>query len=344
MEIFKFENPIYFTLLAALPLLVALFLFAILSNNKKLKKFGKHLSIGKLMPWRSVRRPYVKFAMLALAASLLVFALANPLIGNKLQEAKHQGVDIIIALDVSRSMLAEDIKPNRLERAKMAISRLVDQLDKDRVGLIVFAGNAVMQVPLTPDHTALKMILRTVNTNSVSVQGTAIGSAIERALLSFETEDLKDKIMIIVSDGENHIDDPVEWAKAAAIAGVRIHTVGIGARAGAPIPEYRNNQLIGYVRDKDGNTVISRFDEETLRAIATATGGVFRVGEGADLGLREILEEIRKIEKKTYDSLIFSDYESRYYYFVAFALLLLLFEVLLYERKNKWLEKIRLFD
>ncbi len=344
MEIFKFENPIYFALLAALPGLVAIFLFSAFSNKKKLKKFGQELSLNKLMPLRSVRRPYIKFAILAIAASLLIFALANPMIGSKLQEAKHQGVDIIIALDVSRSMLAEDIKPNRLERAKLAVSRLVDQLDNDRVGLVAFAGNAVMQVPLTPDHTALKMILSTVNVNSVSVQGTAIGSAIERALLSFETVDLKDKIMVIISDGENHLDDPVKWANTAKEAGVKIHTVGIGSRAGAPVPEYRQNQLIGYLKDNQGNTVLSRFDEETLKAIAAATGGVFRVGLGADLGLRSILDEIRKTDKKTFDSMLFADYESRYYYLVAFALLLLLIEVLLYERKNKWLEKIKLFD
>jgi Ca-activated chloride channel family protein len=344
MDIFRFENPTYFALFAVLPLLLALFFFAIIANKKKLKRFGNDLTISKLMPWRSVRRPWIKFAMLATAVVLLIFALANPLIGNKLQEAKHQGVDIIIALDVSRSMLAEDIRPNRLERAKMAVSRLVDQLDKDRVGLVVFAGNAVTQVPLTPDHTALKMVLRTVNTNSVSMQGTAIGSAIERSLVAFDDEDLQDKIIIIVSDGENHLDDPIEWAKAAAQAGVKIHTVGIGSKAGAPIPEYRNNQLVGYVRDKDGNTVISRFDEVTLTKIATSTGGVFRVGEGADLGLRAILDEIRKTDKQTYDSMVFADYESRYYYFVAFALILLLLEILVFERKNKWLEKLKLFD
>jgi len=344
MDIFKFENPTYFTLLALLPVLTGIFVFAILANKKKLKKFGNHITISKLMPWRSFRRPWIKFAMLATSVVLLILALANPLIGNKIQEAQNQGVDIMIALDVSRSMLAEDIRPNRLERAKMAISRLVDQLQNDRVGLVVFAGNAVTQVPLTPDHSALQIILRTVNTTSVTVQGTAIGSAIERALLSFGTEDLEDRIIIVVSDGENHIDGPVEWAQKAAEAGVTIHTVGVGSRAGAPIPEYRNNQLAGFFRDRDGNTVISRFDEEMLRRIASETGGVFRVGEGADLGLRAILDEIRKTQKQTFDTMVFADYESRYYYFLAFALLLLLLEILIFERKNKWLEKIKLFE
>jgi len=344
MDIFRFEHPEYFALLVVLPLVIGLFVLAIRLNKKKLKRFGNDQTIKKLMPWRSFRRPWIKLAILSSSLVLLVVGLANPLIGNRLQEAEHQGVDVMIALDVSRSMLAEDIKPNRLQRAKMAISRLVDQLDNDRVGLVIFAGNAITQVPLTPDHTALKMVLRTVNTNSVQVQGTAIGTAIERSLLAFENDDLQDRIIIIISDGENHMDDPLEWAQKAAQAGVKIHTVGIGSRSGAPIPEYRNNQLVGYLRDNKGNTVISKFDEATLSSIASATGGVFRVGEGADMGLKSILEEIRKTDKQTYDAMVFADYESRYYYFVAFALILLILDLFVFERKNKWLERIKLFD
>lgn len=343
MEILRFENPHYFYLFALIPLLLGMFWLSWLWRKRALRRFGSEQLFKKLMPWRSVRRPWVKFILLLLATSMLILALANPLVGSRMQEAQREGIDVMIALDVSRSMLAEDIRPNRLERAKLAVSRLIDRLENDRVGLVVFAGNAITQVPLTTDHSAAKMMLRTVNTNSVSVQGTAIGSAIDRALASFQGEDLKNKVIIIISDGENHIDDPLLQARQAAQAGVIIHTVGIGTLAGAPIPVYRNNQLTGFLRDSEGNTVVSRYDEATLRAIAEATGGVFRHGTGADMGLNSILEEIRKMEKDTFETMVFADYQSRFHYFIALALLFLVFEIFIFERKNKWLEKINLF-
>ena len=275
---------------------------------------------------------------------MLVLALANPLIGSRMQEAKREGIDVIVALDVSRSMLAEDIRPNRMERAKMAISRLIDRLENDRVGLVIFAGNAITQVPVTSDLSAAKMMLRTVNTNSVLVQGTALGSAIERAMSSFSGEKLENKVIIIISDGENHLDDPVEQAKLASEQGVVIHTVGIGTGAGAPIPVFQGQQLSGFLRDNQGNTVVSRFDETTLRGIAEATGGVFRYGTGADMGLNGILDEIKKVEKDTFETIVFADYQSRYHYFVALALFFLVLEIFIFERKNKWLDKINLFD
>ncbi|MBW6497712.1 MAG: VWA domain-containing protein [Bacteroidales bacterium] len=343
MEILRFENPQYFYLLALIPLLLVLFWISWHFRRRALKRFGQDHVVRSLMPWRSVRRPWIKFMLLLVAFSMLVLALANPLVGSRMQEARREGIDVIIALDVSRSMLAEDIRPNRLERAKMAVSRLIDRLENDRVGLVVFAGHAITQVPVTTDHSAAKMMLRTVTTNSVSVQGTAIGSAIERAMASFSGEDLQNKVVIIISDGENHLDDPLVQARLAAQSGVTIHTVGIGTQAGAPIPVYRNNQLSGFLRDNQGNTVVSRYDEVTLRAIAEATGGVFRHGTGADMGLNSILDEIRKVEKDTFETMVFADYQSRYHYFVALALLFLLLEIFIFERKNKWLEKIKLF-
>lgn len=343
MEILRFENPQFFFLLALIPLLLVLFWLSWHFRRRALKRFGQEKVVRSLMPWRSVRRPWIKFVLMMMAFSMLVLALANPLVGSRMQEAKREGIDVIIALDVSRSMLAEDIRPNRLERAKMAVSRLIDRLENDRVGLVVFAGHAITQVPVTTDHSAAKMMLRTVNTSSVSVQGTAIGSAIERAMTSFSGEDLQNKVVIIISDGENHLDDPLVQARLAAQSGVTIHTVGIGTQAGAPIPVYTNNQLSGFLRDNQGNTVVSRYDEATLRAIAEATGGVFRHGTGADMGLNSILSEIRKVEKDTFETMVFADYQSRYHYFVALALLFLLLEIFIFERKNKWLEKIKMF-
>lgn len=343
MEIFRFEHPQYLYLLALIPFLFGMFWLAWHLRRRALKRFGHAEVISTLMPWRSVRRPWIRFSLLMLAFAMLILAVSNPLVGSRMQEAKREGVDVMIALDVSRSMLAEDIKPNRLERAKMAVARLIDRLDNDRVGLVVFAGNAITQVPVTSDHSAAKMMLRTVNTESVSVQGTAIGTAIERSLASFSGQELKNKVIIIISDGENHLDDPLEQARISAQQGVVIHTVGIGTRAGAPIPVYRNNQLSGFLRDNQGNTVVSRYDEAMLKSIAEATGGIFVHGTGADMGLNDILDEIRKMEKDTFETMVFADYQSRYHYFVALALLFLLLEIFIFERKNKWLEKINLF-
>lgn len=344
MEIFRFENPQYLFLLAMIPVLLGLFWLSWRMRKKALKRFGEPGVIRALMPERSIRRPWFRFSLLLAGLSMLILALANPLVGSRMQEAKREGIDVMIALDVSLSMLAEDIKPNRLERAKMAVSRLIDRLDNDRVGLVIFAGNAITQVPVTSDHSAAKMILRTVNTNSISVQGTALGSAIERAMASFTGEILENKVIIVISDGENHLDDPAEQARLAAGQGVVIHTVGIGTRGGAPIPVYRGDQLSGFLRDNQGNTVVSRYDEAILRGIAEATGGVFRQGTGADMGLNSILDEMKKVEKDTFETMVFADYKSRYHYFVALALFFLVLEIFIFERKNKWLEKIKLFD
>lgn len=344
MEIFKFEHPNYLLLLALVPVLLGLFWLSWRQRKKALDRFGEAGVTRNLMPARSLKRPWFRFFLLLAGFSMLILALANPLIGSRMQEAKREGIDVMIALDVSRSMLSEDIRPNRLERAKMAVSRLIDKLDYDRVGLVVFAGNAITQVPITSDHSAAKMMLRTVSTNSVSVQGTALGSAIERALSSFSGEKLENKVIIIISDGENHLDDPVELARLAAEQGVVIHTVGIGTKSGAPIPVYQGQQLSGFLRDNQGNTVVSRYDEASLRGIAEATRGVFRHGTGADMGLNSILEEIRKVEKDTFETMVFADYQSRYHYFVALALFFLVLEIFIFERKNKWLQKIKLFD
>jgi Ca-activated chloride channel homolog len=338
-----FEHTSFFYLFLLIPVLAGFFVLSRYLRSKALQRFGDLQLTNSLMPRKSENRPWVKFILLMLALSCLIMAAVNPMMGSRLQEAKQEGVDIIIALDVSRSMLAEDIQPNRLERAKLAVARLVDRLEQDRAGLIIFAGHAITQVPLTSDHHALRMILRTVNTNSVQVQGTAIGTAIERAGMAFRNEQGKSRILIIISDGENHLDDPVEAARQAKSEGIVIHTVGIGTPEGAPIPVYRNGQLSGFLRDQDGNTVVSRYDRASLEQIAHVTGGLFRHGAGADLGLNAILNEIRAAEKDTFERVVFTDYESRYHYFVALALAFLLAELLIANRKNKWMDKIRLF-
>jgi Ca-activated chloride channel homolog len=344
MDIIRFEHSEYFYLFFLLPVFLLAFLFARYVRKKALRSFGRQEIIVKLMPMVSVRRMWIKFSLLMVAVCMVILAAVNPMIGSRLEEARIEGVDIMIALDVSRSMLAEDIKPNRLERAKLSISRLIDRLEGDRIGVVLFTGQSITQVPLTSDLHAARMLLRTTSSESIQTQGTAIGSAIDRAVLSFAEDDLTNKVLIIISDGENHLDDPVESARIARERGLTIHTIGIGTAEGAPIPVYRNNQLTGFLRDNQGNTVVSRYDENILREIARLGGGVFQHGREADLGLGNILDEIRKLDTEEFDRLVFADYESRFHYFVAIALIILLIELFLFERKNKWLRKLKLFN
>ena len=343
MEGIRFENPEYFYLMALLPAALLLFLASRWLRRRALQRFGKPEVLAGLMPWISGRRVWFKFILLLVGWGFIALSAVNPQTGSRLGEARREGVDIMVLLDVSRSMLAEDVRPNRLERARRAVSRLIDNLEQDRVGLVVFAGSAITQVPLTSDHTAASMMLRTVNTNSVQLQGTAIGGAMERGMASLPDEG-KSRVMIIISDGENHQDDPVGAAKLARQRGITIHTIGIGTPDGAPVPVYSNNQLTGFLRDDQGNTVITRYDAETLRQIAEAGGGRFGAGGGPDLGLTALLEEIREMEKETYESMVFADYESRFRIFAALALALLTLDIFVFERRNKWLQKIRLFS
>ncbi len=338
-----FENPQYFWLFWLLPVLFILFLVGRYFVKRNMKRFGNSQVISQLIPLFSGYRPWIKHIMLILSFSFLIIALANPKVGTHMEEATREGIEIVVALDVSRSMLAEDIRPNRLERAKMAVSRLIDETGNDKIGIVAFAGSAVTQVPLTTDKSAAKMILRTVNTETVNVQGTTIGSAIERAVRSFSDSEDGSKVIIVVSDGENHLDCPVTAAENAAEKGINVNTIGVGTSEGAPIPIYENDEMSGYLKDSQGNTIISRYDEETLRETADAANGVFVRGTGADLGLDKIHEHIQNMETELYEEKVFAEYESRYHYFIALALIFILLEMLIFERKNKYLEKFKIF-
>ncbi len=339
----RFEHPELFYLFLLIPVIVFVFLISRYLRKRNLKAFGQETLIRSMSPLLSDKRPYIKFLLIVAAISSIIMASVNPQTGSRMEELRVEGADIIVALDVSRSMLAQDVRPNRLERAKLAVNRLIDRLEQDRIGIVLFAGSAQSQVPLTSDHNAAKMILRTANTNSVAVQGTAIELAIDRAVLAFQDDQPHNKAMIIISDGESHEDAPLQAAKRAADKGIVIHTIGIGSRTGAPIPIEENGQITGYLRDQDGNTVISRYNEQMLREIAETTGGIFRHGGGADLGLDELLEQIRALEQEEFEIFMFAEYETRYYVFVVLALILLSIEIVVLERKNKYLSKINIF-
>lgn len=340
---FKFSNPDYLLLYALLPVFVLLFYFLRRWKKKAMLKFGEIRVIERLFRDVSVTKSYVKFIFMMLAFSSLVFALAGPQLGTKLEEVKRQGVDVVIALDVSNSMNAEDITPSRIERSKQAIFRMIDQLQGDRIGLIVFAGQAYVQLPITTDYGAAKLFLSTVNTNMVPTQGTAIGSAIEKGITSIGDSARTNSAIIVITDGENHEDDALEAAKEAVKKGITVHTIGMGSPDGSPIPVYRNGNKSGFLQDRSGTTVITKLDEAMLQQIADAGKGKYVRASNSDDGIALIMKEINSMEKKEFSSKLFTSYEDQFQYFLGFALFFLLLDFLVSERKSEMIRKLDLF-
>lgn len=340
---FRFENPDYFYALLVIPVLAGLFIWMLYWRKKAIRRYGDWLIMQRLVPAMSINRQIFKFIILAIAYLMIVIGLANPQLGSKLVEGERKGIDMMVALDVSNSMLAQDIKPDRLERSRQAISKLIDKLGNDRIGIIVFAGNAYVQLPITTDHSAAKMFLSTISTKVVPTQGTAIGEAIELAAKSFDDEK-HSRAIVIITDGENHEDDAIKMSKSAAEKGINVYTIGMGLTEGTPIPEYdRTGRQTGYKKDREGTTVVTRLNEKMLQDIASAGNGIYVRANNTQAGLSKVFEEINKLEKTEFESKMFADYESRFQYFIAAGLLLLFIELLVFERRNKWLSKIKLF-
>jgi Ca-activated chloride channel family protein len=297
------------------------------------------------MPMASDFKLKTKFILFSIALTALIIGIANPQIGSKMEEVKREGVDLMIAIDLSNSMLAEDLQPNRLMRAKQSISKLIDRLQGDRIGLIVFAGEAYVQLPITTDYSAAKLFLSTINTSIVPTQGTAIGKAIELSIKSFDLENDQNKAIIVITDGENHEDDAIEKAKEAEDLGIFVHAIGMGSEDGGPIPiKSRNGRITGYQKDKEGNTVITTLNEDMLKQIAQAGGGSYIRANSTQSGLNALFKEINKMEKKEIGSKVFTDYKDRFQWFIGLAIILLLIETLIKGRKNKWSSKINLFE
>ena len=277
-----------------------------------------------------------------LAFAFLNVGIARPQFGSKLKKMKREGVELIIALDVSNSMMAEDIQPNRLERAKRAILRLIDRLKDDKIGLIVFAGDAYTQLPITSDYNSAKLFLNSVNTQIVPKQGTAIGAAINLATRSFTPEGEANKAIVVITDGENHEDDAVSAAKNAVENGIVVHAIGMGLPQGSPIPVLKNGQK-DYLKDNEGQVVVTKLNEPMLEQIAAAGNGIYVRANNAQVGLNALFDEINKMETEEMESLIYSEYDDQFQYFFGVGLLLILFEFVILERKNRYLKNIRLF-
>lgn len=325
-----FAQAQYLILLLLIPFFFIVFAVMLQFRRRRIRRFGDEDLVCQLMPSYAKGKAWVRLSLFAVGFFFFVVGLSRPQIGAKLKEHETKGAEIMIVLDVSNSMLAEDYTPNRLERAKLAITRLVDRLREDRIGLIVFAGNSFVQLPITTDYVSAKMFLGSISTESVPVQGTAIGEAINTAIRSFSAQSEKSRAVIVITDGENHEDDPVAVAKQAAEIGVRVFTIGVGSPEGKPIP--MDGELL---KDKEGNIVVTRLDENILKEVAHAGNGLYVRAGNSEFGLNPIVDDIRKMEDEKYSSIVFEEYDEQFMYFFAIALLFFVVEMLVGDRRSK---------
>ncbi len=340
----RFENIDFLWALIGIPLFIIIFIFFRRWQKKVLASLGDRVVVLKMIPDVSFKKPIIKFVLFLVSYSLIIIGIANPQIGLKSEEVKKSGSDIMLLLDVSNSMLAQDMIPNRLENAKRGISQLIDKMRNDRIGIIVFAGQAYVQLPITTDYSAAKLFLNTINTNIVPVQGTAIGAAIDMGIRSFDFKDGLNKAMILMTDGENHEDDAIGAASKAKDHKVDIHVIGLGSLEGAPIPTIKEGKTSGYFTDSVGQTVISKMDEKMCREIADAGNGIYVRATNTGSGLSIIFDKLEGMQKKNYQTQIFKDYEDRFQVFLIPAFIFLVFEFFVTLRKSKAFNKLNLFE
>ena len=342
---YRFEHYIYlWVILAVIPLIMIIFFLIQNWKKRKLRQFGSQEIIKRLMPNVSKTLPVVKFVLYTFAITSLLIGLANLQFGTKLEEVKREGIDLMICLDVSNSMLAEDLSPNRLERSKRAIYQLIEKLHNDRLGIIVFAGQAYVQLPITTDYGSAKLFLETIGTDIVPTQGTSIGSAIDLAMESFDFENGTSKSIIIITDGENHEENAKESAIAATEKEVTVHSIGMGSEKGGPIPVYKNGAQIDFRKDNAGNTIVTKLNENMLKEIAAIGNGSYVRASNANAGLGIIMNEIDKMEKKEFGSKSFKDYEDRFQIFLIIALILITIEYFISNRRSSKLDGVNLFE
>ena len=325
-----FAAPHYLLLLLLIPFFFLGMGLWLWGRRRRLRRCGAEPLVNELMPSWSRGKLWVRTVLLSLAFFFFVIGLSRPQIGAKLKDHKIKGAEIMIVLDVSNSMLAQDYSPDRLERAKLAISRITDKLKDDRIGLIVFAGTSFVQLPITSDYVSAKMFLNSISTESIPIQGTAIGDAISTAVRGFSAQSEHSRAIIVITDGENHEDDAVAAAKQAAEAGIKVYTIGVGSADGQPIP--MNGELL---KDKDGNIVVTRLDEETLRKVASAGGGAYVHAGNDEFGLTPIISDIRKMEDEEYNSVVFEEYNEQFMYFLGIALVFFVLEMLVGDRRAR---------
>ncbi|WP_185782157.1 vWA domain-containing protein [Croceivirga lutea] len=341
----QFEEKIYFYLLGIVPILVLLFLMLQVWKRAKQKEFANAALLKKLAPNKSKFKSSLKLLIFLLGISFLIIALANPKIGTKLETVKREGVDIVFAVDVSKSMLAEDIAPNRIEKSKRIVSEIINQLASDRIGIIAYAGQAYPQLPITTDYGAAKMFLQSMNTDMLSSQGTAINAAIDLATTYFDDQEQTNRVLFIVSDGEDHSEgSTLEAVDKAVENGIRVYTIGVGRTKGAPIPIKRNGVVESLKKDSQGEVVITRLNEQVLVDIADEGNGNYINGADTESAVEFIKEELAQMDKKEFEAKQFAEYKDQFQWFLGLGLFFLFLDVFLLDRKTAWLKKLNLFN
>ncbi|MCK5401651.1 MAG: VWA domain-containing protein [Flavobacteriaceae bacterium] len=341
---YQLEEKLWFWLLLVIPAIVVLFLLLQLWKKYVQNKFISKKLLKKLSPNRSLFKPILKLTVLCLAFGCLIIALVNPKIGTKLETIKREGVDIVFAIDVSKSMLAEDIAPNRLEKAKQLVTQIINNLASDRIGIIAYAGKAFPQLPITTDYAAAKMFLQSMNTDMLSSQGTAIDQAIQLARTYYDDEEQTNRVLIIISDGEDHNNIASNIAEEANEEGIRIFTIGVGDENGGPIPIKRNGIVLNYKKDNQGETVITRLNEEILKSIAVEAKGEYINGANTNQVVEAIREILNKMDKKEFEAKQFAEYKDQFQWFLGLGLFFLFIDIFLLERKTAWLNRLNLFN
>lgn len=341
---YQIDEKIWFWALGIIPVIILFFLVLQFWKYKAQSKFADKKSLKKLSPNTSVFKSILKIGVLSLAFACLAIALVNPKIGTKLETVKREGVDIVFAVDVSKSMLAEDIAPNRLEKSKQLVTQIINNLASDRIGIIAYAGKAFPQLPITTDYASAKMFLQSMNTDMLSSQGTAINEAIKLAKTYFDDEEQTNRVLVIISDGEDHSEEAVAIAEEASEEGIRIFTIGVGDLKGGPIPEKRNGIVLNYKKDQQGETVITRLNEETLIAIAEEANGAYINGKNTNDVVANIREILNSMDKTEFEAKQFADFKDQFQWFLGFGIFFLLLDVFLLERKTAWLKKLNLFN
>jgi Ca-activated chloride channel family protein len=341
---YQLEEKIWFWVLAIIPVIILFFLVLQIWKRHAQKKFADKSLLKKLSPNQSLFKSILKLTVLCLAIASLAIALVNPKIGTKLETVKREGVDIVFAVDVSKSMLAEDIAPNRLEKAKQLVTQIINNLASDRVGIIAYAGKAFPQLPITTDYASAKMFLQNMNTDMLSSQGTAINEAIELAKTYYDDDEQTNRVLIIISDGEDHSEEAANVAEEASEAGIRIFTIGVGKDVGGPIPIKRNGVVLNYKKDTNGETVITKLNEETLKTIADEANGAYINGANTNDVVESIRDILNKMDKKEFEAKQFADFKDQFQWFLVFAIAFLFLDIFLLERKTSWLKKLNLFN
>lgn len=339
----ELDEKKYLYLLFILPLVVLIFLFNLYWKRKKQREFGDLEMVKKLSPESSVFKPVLKVSVLILALLGLILGLVNPKIGTKMETVKREGIDIVFAVDVSKSMLAEDVAPNRLDKSKQIVSQIINQLGSDRIGIVAYAGSAFPVLPITTDYSVAKMFLQSMNTDMVSSVGTSFNEAIKLSSTYFDDKKTS-KLLIMISDGEDHNEGAEEAAEEANKLGIKIITIGVGTEKGGTIPLKRNGIVEGFKKDNNNEVVITKLVPESLTAIAKATKGGYVNGNNTKEVLEYIKNALNNIQKTEFEATEMADFQSQFQWFLGFAFLLLFVDVFLLERKTSWVKKLDLFN